>query len=241
MRQHRLKSILRRMYGSTEAHMGDRAALEADLLSRYRERHSKNRRWLVLLNPWNRTARLGFAGVAMCLLVVGACTTDTITEVELGKQVIMNMDADVDVDPDANPDVQLDPRIIHELVHIQEYVRIDLTILNQLQGRIHEALKAQHGVEDASVSVTGEEDGKRMVSVRILAFGSDVDGDGLVKTVTDSFPSLSHAAVTVNDLRTTYSESLASKMGRTLFGLKGDRPDPQELRLRALQELDAPR
>ena len=220
--------------------MGDGTALEAELLSRYRELHPKERRWLVLLNPWNRTARLGFAGVAMCLLVVGACT-DTITEVEVGKQVIMDVDPDANADPDANVDVQLDPRILHQLVHIKEYIRIDLTGLDQLQGRIHETLKAQPGVEDASVSVSSKDEGKRMVSVNILVFGHDVDGESLVKTVTDSFPSLSHASATVNDLRATYSESLASKVGRTLFGMKGGRPDAQALRLRALEELDARR
>lgn len=229
MRQRRLTSMLRTLFGYSRTDTGSGTALEADLLSRYRELHPKNRRYLMLLNPWSRTARFGFAGVVMSLLVVGACT-DTITEVEVGKQVIMN------VDPDANPDVQLDLRIIHQLIYM-----IDTTSLNQLQVRIRESLEAQPGVEDASVSITGEEEGKPMVSVRILAFGSDVDGEGLATAVTDSFPSLFHAAVTVSDLRTTYSESLASKVGRTVFGMKGSRPDPQELRLRALQELDSPR
>jgi len=223
MREHRLTSSLRRIYGSAPTDMGDGKALEADLLARYRKLHPKNRRWLVLLNPWSRAARFGFAGLAGCLLVIGACATDTITEVEVGKQVIMNLKSEVNADVDVN---------IHQLIYM---------VLDSVRDVVPGVLKAQPGVEDVSVSTSIDEDGERNVSVRILIFGPDLDGDGLVNTLRGSVPSLSRAAVTVNDLRTTYSESLASKVGRTLLRLKGGRPDSQELRRHALEELDARR
>lgn len=221
MREHRLTSILRRIYESAPTDTGGGETLEADLLARYRKLHPKNRRWLALLNPWNRAARFGFAGLAVCLLVIGACATDTITEVDVGKQVLMS------VDPNA------DPRFIHMFIHIDEESP------GQPQNEFSELLTAQPGVEDVSVSTSVRAEGERNVSVEILIFGSDLDGEGIVDALTDSFPFLSRAAVTINDLRTTFSESLASRMVRTLFRIKGSLPDPQELRLQVLQEMSA--
>jgi hypothetical protein len=227
MREHQLISILRRIHVSARTDMGNGRALEADLLSRYRKLHPQNRRWLVLLNPWNRTARLGLAGLVAFLLVVGACTTETTTGVEVGKQVIVNMERDVNVD------VNVDLRFIYEFFYI------DQENPSQPQNEISDLLTAQPGVEDVSVSASVGEEGERYVNVDILVFGSDLDGEGLVSALTGSFPSLSHAAVTINDLRTTFSESLASKIGRTLFGVEGSRPNPHELRLQVLEELAA--
>jgi hypothetical protein len=229
MRRQRLTSILRRIHGSARTDMGNGKALEADLLTRYRKLHPQNRRWLVLLNPWNRTARFGFAGLAACLLVVVACTTETITEVEVGKQVIMNMETDVN--EDVNVYVNVDLRSIHTFIHIAQEDP------SQPQNEISALLTAQPGVEDVSVSVSVEEEGERYINVDILVFGSDLDGEGLVSALTDSYPALSHAAVTINNLHTTFSESLASKIGRTLFRVEGSRPAPHELRLQVLEEL----
>jgi len=218
MRQHQLNSILRRIHASERPDVGSGKALEAELLSRYRELHPRNRTWLMLLNPWSRPARLTFAGLTGCLVLIGACTVDTVTGVEMGKEIILNMDTDsvnvlVDVDVDVNV-----------------YINI------QLEYEIYRSLGAQRGVEDVSVSVSAGEEEERFTHVDILVFGSDLDGGGLVRALTDSLPSLSHAAVTLSDLRTTFSESLASTIGRTLSGVNGGRPDPEELRLQVLPE-----
>jgi len=231
MRERRLTAILRRIHGSARADAGDGKALEADLLPLYRKLHPKNRRWLVLLNPWNRAARFGLAGLAACVVVVGACTTDVTTGVDVGKSITM------DLEPNAN--VNLHARHFRFFFHFRYRM-----VLDSARDVVPRVLTAQPGVEDVSVTVdedsaAGAAEEPRDVNLRILIFGSDLDGAALVNTITDSVPALSEAKVTINDLRTTFSESLASKMGRALFGWQGGRPDPQELRRRALQELAA--
>ncbi len=64
MRSDRLNSILGIMYGPGAVDQRRKQALEADLLSRYRTLHPNNRRWLMLLNPWNRIARFALTGPA---------------------------------------------------------------------------------------------------------------------------------------------------------------------------------
>ena len=216
MREHRLNGILRRIHASERPDVGDGKALEAELLSRYRELHPKNRTWLMLLNPWSRTARFAFGGLVGSLVLIGACTIETPTEVEVGKEIILSMP------PDS--------------VYVNVFIFVRRGTAVQMEKDISKSLGAQRGVEDVSASVSGGEDEERNAKVDILVFGSDLDGEGLVSALTDSIPSLSHAAVTVNDLRTTFSESLASKVGRMLFGMRGGRPDPDALRLQVLQE-----
>ena len=79
MREHRLNGILRRIHASERPDVGDGKALEAELLSRYRELRPKNRTWLMLLNPWSRTARFAFGGLVGSLVLIGACTIETPT------------------------------------------------------------------------------------------------------------------------------------------------------------------
>jgi len=75
-----------------------RRELESRLVSRYRNRQHRNRRWLNMLNPWNRTARFAFVGLAMVLLSVGACSTSTTTEVDMGKKMTIGLSAKADAD-----------------------------------------------------------------------------------------------------------------------------------------------
>jgi len=51
-----------------------------------------------MLNPWNRTARFAFVGLAMIVLGVGACTTSTTTEVDMGKKMTIGFSAKTDAD-----------------------------------------------------------------------------------------------------------------------------------------------
>lgn len=52
----------------------------------------------MLLNPWNRAARLALAGLAVALLGVGACSTSTMTEVEMGQKLTIGLADKSDVD-----------------------------------------------------------------------------------------------------------------------------------------------
>ena len=93
MRSDRLNSILGKIFARGAADQRRKQALEADLLSRYRTLHPNNRRWLMLLNPWNRIARFALTGQALCAMIVGACTTETTTDVDLGKHLQLGLQA----------------------------------------------------------------------------------------------------------------------------------------------------
>lgn len=96
MHERRLKAALRRtldMKAATPTTSGHRERLEANVLGAYRDRYPHYRRWLMLLNPWNRAARLAMAGLAAALLGVGACSTSTTTEVEMGQKLTIGLNA----------------------------------------------------------------------------------------------------------------------------------------------------
>ena len=101
MHERRLKAALRRTLtaaAATQPASGHRDRLEATLRGVYRERYPLPRRWLMLLNPWNRAARLAMAGLAVALLGVGACSTSTTTEVEMGQKLTIGLNAKADFD-----------------------------------------------------------------------------------------------------------------------------------------------
>jgi hypothetical protein len=94
MHDRRMKAALRRGLETANAPRpasGHRGRLEADLLDAYHEHYPRHRRFLMLLNPWNRVARLAMAGLAVALLGVGACSTSTITEVEMGQKLTIGL------------------------------------------------------------------------------------------------------------------------------------------------------
>lgn len=101
MPERRLKGALRRAIGATDVprpSAGHRDRLEATVLGAYRNRYPLHRRWLMMLNPWNRAARLAMAGLAVALLGVGACSTSTTTEVEMGQKLTIGLTAKADAD-----------------------------------------------------------------------------------------------------------------------------------------------
>jgi hypothetical protein len=51
-----------------------------------------------MLNPWNRTGRFAIVALALVVLGVGACTTSTTTEVDMGKKMTIGFSAKADVD-----------------------------------------------------------------------------------------------------------------------------------------------
>ncbi|MFH2051842.1 MAG: hypothetical protein ABIK96_05170 [bacterium] len=68
-----------------------RRTLQADLQIRYRQRYPRHRRWLMLLSPYTRTGRFAMAMLAMVILSVGACSTSTTTQVEMGQKVSIGL------------------------------------------------------------------------------------------------------------------------------------------------------
>ncbi|MEN8008136.1 MAG: hypothetical protein ABFS42_14035 [Candidatus Krumholzibacteriota bacterium] len=112
-----------------------RRELEGRLLSRYRTNQSRKRRWLVMLNPWNRTARFAVVGLALTILGVGACTTSTTTEVDMGKKMTIGFTAKADAD----------------------MISVDTSLGNFLD--------AQPGIENVSVSISRTMDGPATIEV----------------------------------------------------------------------------
>lgn len=101
MHERRVKAALgreRQAAATQRPGPGHRARLESSLLDTYRRRYPRHRRWLMLLNPWNRAARLALAGLAVALLGVGACSTSTTTEVEMGQKLTIGLADKSDVD-----------------------------------------------------------------------------------------------------------------------------------------------
>jgi hypothetical protein len=112
-----------------------RRELESRLVSRYRTNQTRRRRWLIMLNPWNRTARFAFVGLALVMLGVGACSTSTTTEVDMGKKMTIGFSAKADAD----------------------IISVDTSLSNFLD--------AQPGIENVSVSVSRTEGGPATIEV----------------------------------------------------------------------------
>ena len=138
MRDQRLNRDLQRLHAGRPddaLRPGHRGELEDRLVSRYRARESRNRRWLMLLNPWTRTARFALVGVALLVLGVGACTTSTVTEVDMGKKMTIGFSAKADAD----------------------IISIDTTLSNFLD--------TQPGIENVSVSINRQMNGPTTIEV----------------------------------------------------------------------------
>jgi hypothetical protein len=88
-----------------------------------------------MLNPWNRTARFALVGLAVIMLGVGACTTSTTTEVDMGKKMSIGFSAKADVD----------------------MISIDTGLSNFLD--------TQPGIENVSVSISETVDGPKLIEV----------------------------------------------------------------------------
>ncbi len=88
-----------------------------------------------MLNPWNRTGRFALVGLALIILGVGACTTSTTTEVDMGKKMTIGFSAKVDVD----------------------MISIDTGLANFLD--------TMPGIENVSVSISETVDGPKLIEV----------------------------------------------------------------------------
>ena len=187
-----------------------RAALEADLVARYRLRYPHERRWLNLLNPWTGLARFAAVGLVVLVLGAGACTTETTTEVALGQRLQVGLKVDGDPARFAGGEALVD------------WVR------------------ARPGTEEANVNAEMDlENEQPLVALDVLVWNVDLDGAQLVADLRAAFPALVVAGVTVTNLNTTITESWADRLGRTIFRIETGGGEPEEMRRRILEQFAA--
>ncbi len=185
--------------------------LEDDLLSRYRNQYSLKKRWIQMFNP--RFARFAFLGLAMLLLGVTACSTETSTEVEVGQQVSIKLPMDNnDFAKKGSSSADLDAQA-HEILDV---------------------LAQQPGVEDVNVNMNIS---NGAVSVDIMIFGANLDGEALAALVRSDYPELAEATIEVEAVSGVITESWAQRFGREVFSFEVDGGSEEEIRAQILQQL----
>ncbi len=204
----RLREKLERLHGTDGVRAGAREALEQDLLLRYRKTHPKRRRWLSMLNLQTRVARFAVAGLAVLLLGVAACSTETTTEVEVGKQLRVDLAGTM-----ADKSIDIDQRL-------QEVV--------QLFSELGD-------VEDVSVNI--EQDGEGNITLNMMLVGEGLESELLSRMIRDAFPEIPDANVFVEAVEGTITESWAERFGREVFHLEMEGSSPEEIRAQVLQQL----
>ena len=182
-----------------------RRDLEKHLVSRYRTIQSRKRRWLVMLNPWNRVGRFALVGLALIILGVGACSTSTTTEVDMGKKMTIGFTAKADID----------------------MISVDTSLSNFLD--------TQPGIENVSVSISETVGGP--MTIEVMAWGQDLDGDALVAELRRQVPELEDADISFETLSGTIEESFASKLKREVFQIEVDGATEEEIRAQILAQL----
>jgi hypothetical protein len=212
MGDHRLNRDLERLHQSNTPDSAHRKLLEDDLLLRYRNIHSKKKRLISMLNPHTRFARFAVLGLTMLLLGVGACSTQTTTEVEIGKQVSVSLDGQITT-PGGEKSIDINERI-------QE-------VMNQLS--------ATDGIEEMDVNI--EQDGEGNLTLGLMLFGDDIDGEALTAMLHDSFPEMPDAEILVEVLEGTIEESWAERFGREVFHFESDGGSDEEIRAQILQQI----
>jgi hypothetical protein len=194
MHDRRMKATIRRGVEATERPQpapGHRGRLEADLLEAYRERFPRHRRFLMLLNPWNRAARLAMAGLAVALLGLGACSTSTTTEVEMGQKLTITMGGLSGEKADAE--------------------------LQALEADLNRFFDAQPDVEGVNFNLRGG-DGETLFEV--IAWGQGLDAAALEAELREQVPGLVSRNVVVEPLNGSVRENILSHLGHEYLGLE---------------------
>jgi hypothetical protein len=194
MHDRRVKAAIRRAVTAgpdPRPASGHRDRLEVELLGAYRDRYPRHRRYLMLLNPWNRAARLALAGLAVALLGVGACSTSTTTEVEMGQKLTITMDG---LSGDKADDS-----------------------LRHLEGELNDFFAARPEVEGVNFNLRGSESG---TVFEIMAWGRDVDAAALEADLLAQVPGLSATNVTIEPLSGGVRENLLQHFGHEILGLE---------------------
>ena len=119
----------------------------------------------MLLNPFNRITRFAVVGLALCVIVVGACTTETITEVEVGKRLQLDLES-------GGGDQSAEGQVLFIFKYESPE---DVT---REAKKLSDVLIIQPGVSDASVSVNQQSSGE--TTIDMLVWGEDLDTDALV-------------------------------------------------------------
>jgi len=205
----RLNRLLKRLYASGTTDGAPRPEQEAELLNHYRQNHPQNRRWLIMLNPWHRTLRFALLGLSVLILGVGACTTETTTQVEMGKQLHI-----------ALPNADTLAKSGDSDTAIREVV---------------DALAAQPGVTDVNVNIQETADGA--ISLDVTLWGEGLETSVLTATIREDFPILAEAEIQVESLDATVTESWAERLGRQVFNIETDGSSDEEIKAQILQQL----
>jgi hypothetical protein len=168
-----------------------RDALENDLLQGFRKQRSHNRRWLMLLNPWNRTARFALVGLALLTLGLGACTTSTTTEVPMGQKLTISVTDKAEQDIaalDAELTAFLDAQADIESVGIQLSETVGGSVVfdvvawganldaNQLLADLRRAIPALAEVDIHLEALTGTMEESYAEKLRREIFQIEIDG-----------------------------------------------------------------
>jgi len=169
-----------------------RDELESRLLTGFRTQHPRNRRWLMLLNPWNRTARFAVVGLALLMLGLGACTTSTTTEMEMGQKVtigiadkgavdVATIDTQVTAFFDTHPNVEtaniminetVDGPVVFEIVAWGESLDGD-----QLLADLRRAVPAAPGLDLQIEALTGTVTESYAARLKRDIFNIEIDGN----------------------------------------------------------------
>lgn len=193
MSERRLKATIRDSLAATAPRPspGHRGRLEADLLTAYHTRYPRHRRSLMLLNPRNRTARLALAGLAVALLGVGACSTSTTTEVEMGQKLTITMEGLTGEKADDG--------------------------LRRLEDDLNRFFAARPEVEGVNFNLRGSADG---TVFEVMAWGRDVEAASLEADLRAQVPGLAATSVSVEPLNGSVRESLLAHFGHEVLGLE---------------------
>lgn len=214
MHDRRLKATIRRGYEAATPRPapGHRGRLEAEVLEAYRERYPRHRRLLMMLNPWNRAARLAMAGLAVALLGLGACSTSTTTEVEMGQKLTITMDGPAGGKADDG--------------------------LKALEGELDRFFAAQPAVEGVSFNLRSMDD--RTV-FEVMAWGQGLDGEKLEADLRAQVPGLAGTTVDVSPLSGSVRENLLSHFGHEYLGLEMEvtGETAEEIRAQILAQMSA--
>lgn len=194
MHDRRVKAAIRRAMtagNDPRPAAGHREQLEDRLLGAYRDRYPRHRRYLMLLNPWNRAARLAMAGLAVALLGLGACTTSTTTEVEMGQRLTITMAGLAGDKADDS--------------------------LRQLEGELDRFFASRPEVEGVNFNLRGSEAG---TVFEVMAWGDAVDAADLEADLRAQVPGLAATTVSIEPLTGSVRENLLEHFGHEVLGLE---------------------
>lgn len=155
-------------------------------------------------------ARWATIALALLILGIGACSTPTTSELEIGQRLRLEIPASARADG-------------------------SLESLLSGPGSLPDALGAMPGVDEINVSVSEEAGGPSVIDA--LVWGEGLDGRALAEALVTSHPELADAAIEVSPLTGKLQESVAEKVGRTLFHLDIDLASEEEMREQFLTQL----